>query len=251
MKHRNLLIGVGVACFIVFVVVSLPASVITALVPADIVQIGGTSGTLWSGEATRVQIFGVQLTNTRWTLHPLQLLLGRVALHLETNPPGGSVSSDLTLGITGTITVKNLDATGLVAPLAQLMKLPPSGGEISLQIELLTIKNDWPSNIVGKVRIGNLPLNLIGVAAGPVGSYEVRFAADPVPEDGRIVGELQDLGGPLELRGSIYLDPPRNYELDAYVKASMDAPADLSRGLALLGPADANGNHQLMMSGSF
>jgi general secretion pathway protein N len=251
MKHRNLLIGVGVACFIVFVVVALPAKVITALVPAEIVQIGGTSGTLWRGEATLVQISGVQLTNTRWTLHPLQLLLGRVALHLETNPPGGSVSSDLTLGITGTVTVKNFDATGRVAPLAQLMKLPPSGGDISMQIELLTIKNDWPRNIVGKVRIGNLPLNLIGVAAGPVGSYEVRFAADPVPEDGRIVGELQDLGGPLELRGSIYFAPPSNYELDANVKASMDAPADLSRGLALLGPADASGNHQLMMSGSF
>ena len=181
----------------------------------------------------------------------MQLLLGRLSLHLQTHPPGGVVRSDVALGITGAVTVRNLDASGAVAPLANLMKLPQSGGEISVQIDLLTIKNEWPRTLIGSIRIGNLPLNLIGVAAGPIGSYEVRFAADPVPDDGRIVGELQDLGGPLELGGSIYLDPPRNYDFSANIRAGAGAPADLARGLALLGPADANGNHQFMMSGSF
>jgi len=250
MKPQKLLIGVGVTCFIAFVIASIPAKVITIFLPGDLIQTGGTSGTLWNGEARLVQISGIQLTETQWTMHPLQLALGRLAFHLETQASGGFVRSDVTLSVTGSVSVRNLNATGPLAPLAGLMKLPQSGGEISVQIDLLTIKNEWPSALVGSIRIGNLPLNLIGVAAGPIGSYEVRFAADPVPEDGRIVGELQDLGGPLEIGGSIYLDPPRNYDLNASIKAGAGAPADLARGLVLLGPADANGNHQFMMSGS-
>lgn len=250
MKPRSLLIGVGVACFMVFVIASVPAKVIASLIPGDFVQIGGASGTLWSGEARLLQVSGVQLTETKWTLHPMQLPLGRLAFELETHTSGGFVRCDITLGITGVVTVRNLDAAGPLAPLAGLMKLPQSGGDISLQIDVLTIKNEWPSSLVGSIRIENLPLNLIGVAAGPIGTYEVRFDSDPVPEDGRIVGALQDLGGPLELGGSVFLDPPRNYELSATIRAGAGAPTDLARGLALLGPADANGYHQFMMSGS-
>jgi hypothetical protein len=250
MKPRSLLIGVGVTCFIVFGIVSIPAKVITSLLPGDFVQIGGAGGTLWNGEAQLVQVSGVQLTGTKWTLHPMQLPLGRLAFTLETHASGGFVRCDITLGITGDVTVRNLDAAGPVAPLASLMRIPQSGGEISLQFDVLTIKNAWPSSLVGSIRIENLPLNLIGVAAGPIGTYEVRFDSDPVPEDGRIVGELQDLGGPLELGGSVFLDPPRNYEFSATIRAGAGAPADLTRGLVLLGPADVNGYHQFMMAGS-
>ena len=235
----------------VFVAGSVPAKVISSFLPGDFVQIGGTSGTLWNGRAQLLEVSGVQLTETQWTLKPLQLPLGRLALHLDTQIMGGFVRADVTLGITGTVTVRNLEAAGAIAPLAALMNLPQSGGDLSVQVDLLTLKNEWPLALVGNIRVGNLPLNLIGVAAGPIGSYEVRFAADPVPEDGRITGELQDLGGPLELGGSIYLDPPRNYELSATIKAGAGAPADLTRGLALLGPADTNGNHEFRMSGSF
>jgi len=251
MKPHILLIGVGVACFCAFVIASLPARAISSLLPADVVQIGGTSGTLWNGEARLVQVSGVQLTETKWTMHPLQLLLGRLALHLETQVAGGFVNSDLTLSITGAVSVRNLDATGPIGPLTSFMKLPQSAGDIRVRIDTLTIKNEWPRALVGTIRIGNLPLSLIGVAPGPIGSYELTFTADPVPEDGRIVGELQDLGGPLEIDGSISLDPPRNYDLNANIKAGAGAPADLARGLVLLGPADANGRHQFVMSGSF
>ena len=251
MKPRNLLIGVGVVCFVAFVIASLPARVIAALLPGDFVQIGGTSGTLWKGQARLVEVSGIQLTGTKWTLHPMQLPIGRLAFNLETQLFGGFLRGDITLGITGAVTVRNLDATGPVAPLAAMMNLPQTSGDISIQIDVLTIKDEWPGKLVGNIRVGNLPLNLIGVAAGPIGSYEVEFTADPVPEDGRIVGELKDLGGPLELDGMVFLEPPRNYDLNANIRAGAGAPADLARGLALLGPADANGYHEFVMSGSF
>jgi len=251
MKPRSLLIGVGVTCFIAFVLVALPARVITALLPADLIKISGISGTLWNGQARLIQVSNVPLTATKWTLHPWQLVIGRLALSIETQCLGSAVSGDLRLGITGAITVSNVDALGPLAPLASLMKIPQSGGDFSMRIEEVSIKNAWPLSAVGSVRVGNLPLNIMGVAAGPVGTYEVTFTSDPVPEDGRIVGEMQDLGGPLKLGGAIFLDPPRNYELSARVKGGPGAPQDLVRGLALLGPADANGNHELIMSGSF
>lgn len=251
MKSRSLLIGVGVACFLTFLLVSLPARVITTLLPGDLIKVTGISGTLWNGQARLVQAGSVQLTATKWTLHPWQLALGRVALSLETQSLGSAVSGDLTLGLTGAVTVRNVAALGPVAPLATLMNFPPSGGDINLQIEELSIKNEWPSSAVGSIRVGNLPLNIIGVAAGPVGTYEVTFRSDTVPEDGRIAGELQDLGGPLELDGEILFEPPRNYELNAQVRAGPGAPADLVRGLVLLGPANTNGYHELIMSGSF
>jgi general secretion pathway protein N len=251
MQHRTLLIGVGVTCFIAFVLVSLPARFATALLPADLVQMSGVSGTLWNGRARIVRVAGNQLTSTRWTLQPWQLALGRLAMSLHTEWLGIAASGNVAVGLTGAITARDVEMFGPLGPLTRRMNIPQSGGELAVQFDKLAIKDAWPRSAVGSVRIGNLPLNIIGVAAGPVGTYEVSFTAADVPDDGRFVGELRDLGGPLQLGGEIAFSPPRNYELNALIKATPGAPPDLVRGLALLGPADAQGRHELVMSGSF
>ena len=250
MDQRKLLLVVGTACFVVFVIVLVPASIVTSVIPDDTMKIGGISGTVWNGRARVIEVANVQLTGTRWELHPLHLLLGRLALTVETQMLGNSIDGEVRVGITGTTSVRNLNSVGPLGPVTRLMNIPQGGGDLNVRIDELTIRDAWPTVAVGVVRIGNLPLNIIGVAAGPTGSYEVAFTADPVPDDGRVVGELTDLGGPLSLSGQIAFDPPNSYELTARVKGAAGAPSDLVRGLALLGPADADGNHELTMTGS-
>ena len=54
----------------------------------------------------------------------------------------------------------------------------------------------------------------------------------------------------LELLGELRLTPPRNYAIQARVKARPDAPADLTQGLMLVGPKLPDGSHEFQMTGS-
>jgi len=251
MNERRLLFGAGLACFVVFAATFIPATVITTLLPANGMRIGGVSGTLWKGEARLVEIAGFRVDRTQWELHQLALLLGRLQGTVEAEWSRGFAQGDMGLGLTGAIRVRDFTATGPVVQLTRLMNLPRSGGDLEVQIDALDVTEGWPDLATGTVKVRNLPLALVGVGAGTTGSYQVSFAPDTIPDDGRITGELTDLDGPLAISGSIVFSPPANYEITARIKARPDAPRDLANGLALLGPEDETGNRQFTMSGSF
>jgi general secretion pathway protein N len=240
---------VGVLCFLLFVITTIPAGIIRTVVPADI-QLIGIEGTLWAGRVRMIQYAGYQLQETEWDLHPFSLLTGRMALTIESKLPGGFARGDVSAGLTGSVSIRDFTAAAPFAPIAQTLQLPPSGGELGVQIPFLDISDGWPSKLIAELRVGNVPLNIFGVAAGPVGSYEATFNLESVPEDGKLTGTLKDLGGPVQLGGNVELLPPGNYALNALVTARADAPTDLASGLELLGPENPDGSRSFQFSGS-
>lgn len=248
-RTKFLLVGAGITSFVLFTLVFTPASTVTNRLPAS-VRIGGVEGTLWSGQARSVVVSGWQLHDTRWDLNPLALLLGRLSARVSTQVAGGKATGNASVSLFGNVAVSDLDATGSLAPIAAQLKLPVTGGQYQIGLTQLDVTDGWPTSLIGSVKVTDVPLNIIGTAGGPTGSYAVVFDADTVAEDGRLTGLLSDDGGPIEVGGNVVLTPPANYELQAKVKPRPNAPADMTRALTLFAPAGQDGRHELSMAGS-
>ena len=250
MIERKVLIATGVCVFLFFVLIGVPARVIGSLLPDDTVVVMGTSGTLWNGSAQSVQVAGIQLREVKWDLHALPLLIGRVSLTLDAKWSNGFVRGDVAAGLGGSLSLSDVEVTGSLAPILGRMNLPAAGGEISLDLQLAELEDLWPTQLIGTLRVGRVPLSMIGVSGGVMGNYTLKFDVTEVGADGAIPGVLQDGGGPLEILGELRLTPPANYTIEARIKARPDAPAELVQGLALAGPKLPDGSHSFEMTGS-
>ncbi len=250
MNRRKLLVAVGVGCFVVFMLALAPARLLTSLVPSGIATISDTSGTLWTGGAQSVSVAGFQLREVEWELHPLPLLIGRLSLALDAKWGDGYVQGNASVGLTGSVRLRAVRIAGPLDPVMQRMNLRGSGGELAVDFAALEVANQWPTRVIGTVRVGRVPLSALGVAGAATGNYRLEFDIEEVGDDGAIPGVLSDGGGPLEIFGELRLMPPRDYTVQARVTARPDAPADLVTGLMLVGPKQPDGSHQFQMSGS-
>jgi len=248
-RTKFLLIGAGIASFLFFTLAFIPAGTVTNRLP-DTVRVGGVEGTLWRGRVRSVVINGWQLHDTRWDLNPAALLLGRLSARVETQVAGGNVTGNASVSVFGVIAVSDLDAAGPVAPIAARLNLPVTGGRYQLRLAQLGLANAWPTTLIGSAQVADVPLNIIGSASGPTGSYAVVFDADTVAEDGRLTGVVSDDGGPIEVGGNVILMPPANYELQAKIKTRPNAPADITQALTLIAPMGQDGRRELSIAGS-
>ena len=250
MKSLSLLAGAGLGSFLLFLVISVPAKILTDLATPAGVQIAGVTGSAWRGQARSVEIAEFRFGQTTWAISPASLVLGQLSAVFETDWPGGRGSGELTIGITGSIGLRDFEAVGALAPIAQQMNLPQSGGQFVVAVADLELVDSWPRILMADVRIENVPLALMGVAGAPTGSYQVSFTSDEIPNGEPINGQLKDLSGPLIIDGNVALSPPMNYDIVSQISARQDAPSDLVQALALLGPPGPDGAREFSMAGS-
>lgn len=250
MSKRNSLIAAGVACFVAFIVALAPARILADLLPREVATLTDAEGTVWSGSAQSLSVAGLQFSDVRWDLHALALLIGRLSASVEAKWGDGFVQGDAAIGLTGALRLRDVRAVGPLAPITQRMNLGGAGGELAVEVAALDVVDDWPTRIVGELRVGRVALNLIGVPGALTGNYRLSFDMDDVAEGDEIPGALTDGGGPLEIVGELRLTPPRNYSIQARIKARPGAPPELANGLALVGPRQPDGSHQFRMSGS-
>lgn len=253
MKTRGLLISAGLGAFLLFVIANVPARIGTDLLRAAGVQTGSASGTLWRGEVSSLRVAGFGLGRTRWTLRPLSLFLGTLAADIDTDLPGGFIRGRAEAGLGGRLALIDAEAASPLNNLAPLIGLPVDGGEANASIERLVVEGNWPVAAVAELRVGNLPLALPGMAPEPdaIGSFAAVFDQPEIATGGALRGALRDLGGALELSGSIELSPPNNFDISGLLKPRESAPPSLTQGLVLFGPEDEQGRREFTLSGSF
>lgn len=253
MPRAGLYAGLAAAAFVVFVVASAPASLLSRLAPAG-VQLNGVQGSLWAGEASSVRAGALRLGRTRWALSPWQLLLGRLAGELDTTLPGGFARGEFAVGLGGSLQLKNFSAASPVAGIvaATGMGLPVSDGQVTVELRALKITDGWPQQAIGEIRVGEVPLVFRNgqPVLDQLASFELRFDAEEVPDAGPLEGTLTDRGGPLEVAGALQLTPPANYELSGRAAARAGAPQEMQQALVLLGPESRDGGRDFSFAGS-
>jgi len=90
-----------------------------------------------------------------------------------------------------------------------------------------------------------------GPARQPVnrGSYKIALPAQKSPP-GTLTGDLSDIGGPLQVTGTLQLKPDRSYLIEGLIAPRPDAPSDVVNTLQFLGAADAQGRRPFSLAGT-
>jgi general secretion pathway protein N len=248
MKRLWPLVALGVGAFLIFAVVTLPASIVVSWLDSSGVYAGGVSGTIWNGRAQVLQVQGVNVGGVEWKLHALPLLTAHANADVKVTRIDGFAQTQLSVGPTGTMSFESLSAS---LPLSALPpNVAPGGwaGTVNGRFQQLTLEDGWPTEVNGSLEV----LDLNGPARKPAkaGSYRIQF--DPAASTAEVLkGTIVDAGdGPLQVNGTIQLKSDRSYIVEAMVAARPDAPRNLVQALEFLGPPDAQGRRQFNTEGT-
>lgn len=242
------MLALGCGAYLVFAVATLPAEVVLARLPVPGLQATGISGSIWDGRAAGLFAAGLNLGSVEWRLDFLPLLFGRVRIELVATRSDGFARGTLLLGPGRSVALEDWTASVPVKAATELGV--PGGWQGTARAELaeVLIDNGWVADARGTVE----GIDLTGPERSPVniGSYRVTLPADTVDSTDGIVGRLEDIGGPLAVRGQIRLGRDRSYLIEGRVAARPDAPRSVMNAIQYLGAPDADGSRPFAIEGT-
>ena len=244
MKRPLWIALLAAVAFLVIVLVRMPAAWV---LPARGPQWSCVSieGSLWSGGCAGLTVSGTALGDLNWDLHPLRLLLGRLAAHLTLGRGPGDAAADLELTFGGRVTAHNIVANLPLDP-ALLPAVPPNlRGRAHVELAQATLRHGIITHLQGRIEVHDLEERSGNATA--LGSYAATFAGG----SGDPVGTLRDLDGPLALEGTLRLTPAPGFELEGFIAARRGAAPELVNSLRFLGSPDATGRRPFSLSGTF
>jgi hypothetical protein len=231
----------AVVAFAVIVVARLPASWVVPAPPAA-VSCATVDGSIWSGTCGGLVVQGSALGDLVWDIHALRLLTGKLSANIVLTRPTGSVRGDFDVGVGKSLTARNVLAD---LPLDQdLMSLMPVNlrtvhGTAHADIAFAHVVKNIVTQLQGHIELHDLEDH--GRDVLPLGNYSLTFPGG----SGDPTGQLQDMGGPLAVQGTVRLtqDMP-GFELQGYITPRADAAPALLNQLQYLGSPDAQGRRQ-------
>jgi hypothetical protein len=243
-------LALGVGAYIAFALAQFPAGVALRWFAPPGVAASGVAGTLWSGSAATCSVGGLTAEQLRWRVNPFALLTARVVADVEARIPDGFVSAQIAAS-RSRVTLREVRGATSLPALAQLMPVRGMRGQASVALDTLELVDGWPVRATGQVKLAKLevtPFVPTGGGLVALGDYTVSFTE---ASEGALTARFADDGGPLEVAGSVTLDPARVYTLDALVKPRPSADRSLVEGLSIMtAEPDAEGRRRLTMTGS-
>lgn len=236
---------IAVVAFAVILVSRLPAAWVMPNPRSD-ATCADIEGTIWSGTCTGLTVHRQSLGDLVWEVHASRLLAGRLNATVALTRPSGGARGTVEVGLGGNMTARDVQLDLPFDP-ALMPQLPPNlRGNIHARLALVRIAGNVVRTLQGNIEVRNVE-QVSGNGSEPFGSYSVTF-----PETGGDpVGQLRDLGGPLEVQGTLRLTPEPGFALESLVKARPEAPPDLARDIQYLGSPDAQGRRPFSVGGTF
>ena len=244
MPARFLTLGVG--AFLVFAIVLVPADVAYRWLAPDPVRLSGVQGTVWSGSATLGSAGSLGLHDIRWRVQPWTFLFARPGGRIEAGLGDGFLQADVRIGASE-IFLSTITATCSLSTFASTLPIAGIGGQVSLQLAELVLRDGRPVSASGQLLLGQLIVpSLVGGEPIALGNYRIAlFGTDGLQ------GRFEDQRGPLEVRGSALLTAAGDYEINGLVRARPEADAALRQGVELLSVApDDSGMRAFSLTGT-
>ncbi len=243
MSNRSRLTKVGLLVFVVGVILLFPARVAYRwFAPADFVA-RGISGSVWNGHAMEAIVYGTYLRDLSWRIQLLDLVTAKLGYAVESKLVSGFVKANIAIGIGGTLSVSNLQASLPLESMRSISSLAGIRGSLTANFSELRIESAMPVAAVGVLEISGLTLPL--VSSDPLGGFKAEFFS----EDSGITASIEDSNAVLDLAGSLQISPDGSYHLLAYLTATGDTPAPIREQLQFLGSANDAGQHELRLEG--
>ncbi len=217
---RSLWIVCGTAFFLVCLLLSSPAWLVTDILMKQIpeLKLGTVSGRTWRGQVDHLQYDDISVSQLQWRVSPLGLLRG-VPLAIEFASPA-KVSALVGVGANNSLWLRDLEAHGDIAKLMGIAQLPSMGfdGGVKLQLPSANVSAAGCSAIEGSVTLASLLGDIEGISdIAPVSaelSCSNGFLLAMVDENNpsRVRGQVQIMTSG-RASGNLTLSPDRGSAL--------------------------------------
>lgn len=244
-KRNRGLVLLGLLVLVVALVVSFPARIAYQWASPPFVAMSGIDGTVWRGSAREFSTNGVYLRDLEWRMRPLQILTGRAVYDISGSPVSGFFASRVAIGLGGTVTLRDLNASVPLSMFERAANVPGLRGNASLQFERLELLNGRPSAIDGTFEVAGLFVPML--APTSLGGYRAEFFT----QNNGVVASVEDTDGVVDLAGSLQLNQDKSYAFLGQVGAKPATPEGLRRQLQYLGSANERGLRELRLEGSY
>jgi len=244
LRERGLVL-VALITLLVGLVAMFPARVAYQWISSPLITMSGIEGTVWNGSASQFGTNGVYLSDLRWKIRPLQLFTGNASYAISGTPVSGSLDADISIGLGGTITLQNLAAFVPMQMLEQASNVPGLRGSASLQFERLELVAGRPAALDGSIDVANLVVPMLSRTS--LGGYRAEFFT----QNNGIIASVEDTDGVVDLAGRLEVGHDGSYAFLGKVKAKPNTPDSIVTQMKYLPPADASGQHELRLEGSY
>ena len=234
-----------------FVVYALPASIALRFLPKD-VQASDATGTLWHGSFGKVSVHGHTVGAAEWNIHPLSLLTGKLSAQLRWIKGSFVVNAALEASSTR-MNFRGVTGGGAIDDLADLGVSRGWSGNAQVSIDELRVDDQKITAANGTVTLAGLKSPKFGDA--DIGGYELALSPNSVQPDGSAIAQVRDLGGPLELNGTLNIVPAQSLlTFSGTIKERAGLPTALHQevdNLAQMRGRDAQGRVPLEIEFAF
>lgn len=249
MKSKLALVGLGLGAWLFFVVITVPAYLVTGVLSSASIYLNSVDGSLWSGTAKSAQIGAVAFGETTWRLKPLSIFVGQIKFHIRAGRNMQFAEGNIAASINGSL---HIDSVRASLPLAAFAGAIPAGemnGDLVVRLEEMTLSGDWPESLTGTINIGDLVAMIPPMSQPAVlGNY----VADLQITDGSALQvQFRDNGAPFSIDGSITITPQLEYQGNGLVGATAETPAELRDMLRMVGPESGDGRYEFAFSGTY
>jgi general secretion pathway protein N len=253
MKLNIRLIALGLCAFVIFLIVSAPATLLTGILSSNApVEFNDVSGTVWHGQAMQITAQNIVIGPVEWTVHPWYMLRGELAgklvIHNSTSSDNVAGSMWLSFRIPGVLKIRDTNISADAEWAFMQAAVPIAArGRVLVHIEELQARKDTLPKIVATLSWQNAGVSYPQDYS--LGSYEIKVQHQPENDPEFIVADISDQNSPLHVNGQARLNAGGEYQLNIKLSADPDAPADITRVLPLLGTAQDDGSVNVQRRG--
>lgn len=248
MKKRVYIVT-AVASYLALLITTMPANTVSSIINDNSpVKIRGVSGTIWHGKAFSVAINNsIQLQSTEWSFTAWKLLLGQLAIDIETQYLDNNINSEIGTSFLGRYFINDLSATILAKDLAQLAEIPlvQLSGLISLDITHAQWKQGELPIATGEINWKDAAVTVADTAS--LGNVSILLNES---EQQLLNADISNQGGDIKISGNAELVPETDYALNITLTPTATAKNNIKQSLGLFAQKQSNGDYVLKKSGS-
>lgn len=249
MKRGRLALTViaGLAVFLAVLFFYLPASWFRSYLPAQ-ASCAELGGSVWSGECLGLTVQGAKLGDATWNLAATSALRGRLIGDADVRGALAQAHADIDVSFKGTGELRDIQARFPLDP-AFLPQFPADRrGQVVVDLKRAVVADLAVRQLEGTIELRDFreltprPMEL--------GSYRATFDGATQP-DGSVKGQVNDLGGPFRIEGTLVLMPPNQYVFQGYITGRTADAERLVREAIPYARPDASGRSEISIEGTY
>lgn len=233
---------IGVIFFLISLVVTIPASVASKLLPGHI-SARHYHGNLWNGSATSLTIDNLNLGSVAWKVKPSCLFFLNFCANIEQHNP--DLSSSFLLKQSTTTQLENLNASGDARFLNTIMDNYgiTLSGQFEADLSNLSFSAKRIHTINGDMRFSSLSVN--GVLRVLLGNLSSQFE----PRDEHTLISITNNEGHVDLSGVVQLFQDMSYVMELNVRKNQRSTDAVINGMQYIGDRQSDGSVKLVQNG--